>query len=146
MKGIPHVPYILLAILMFAASLATPALKLSEGEVYSGLELILVGWYAIPYGTLGWCANPLLMVSLALFLSRQWTIAIVSTALTILASLTTFTLWFLPVHGQGFSRRGFVYYLSRPEVGFFLWVGSMLVIGIGAVIFRRKSSRKVSAA
>ena len=132
---------------LFVTACATPALVLrGPGEapphvpteyVVTGLDSLVNGWVAPWAGVplLAWYANPLWLVGLVLVARGAHRAAryVLATAL-VLASTTLLLFW------QGLPSEavasGATSHLERPLVGFFLWVGAMLVPLLAATVER----------
>ncbi|MBI5034413.1 MAG: hypothetical protein HZB51_28145 [Chloroflexi bacterium] len=84
------------------------------------------------YGQFAWYANPLLFFgALALFL-RFWKTSMVFIGLALLLAMNTFLLSIqgIPID-EAFTATE---HLKSVQIGFYLWIGSMVVIGLGAIV------------
>lgn len=63
------------SLLVFAASLALPALRLADGQAVPGWRLLVWGWFGLLTGDLPWFANLIYAVALACFVNRSWDLA-----------------------------------------------------------------------
>ena len=86
-----------LALALYAASLATPALQFDGVEngvarVMKGYEVALLGWQGIFVGNLGWIANWDFVVSLLFVRTSNWRTAVVCASLALLLALQSLML------------------------------------------------------
>lgn len=101
-----------------------------------GFSALVIGWAAPLFGQFAWYANPLLLLSI-IGLMRGWRITILLVALSLLLAADTFMLYSqrVPADESGSNYMTFQY----PAIGFYLWIASMVVIGIGAVALPLRS-------
>jgi hypothetical protein len=100
-------------------------------QTWSGFDLLAIGWMGVLIGQLGWYANPLLWLGVVALLLRRLYIAMALVCLSLCLALNTFFLYLQPVPADAASTNRLLF--QHPQVGFFLWIGSILVIGAGAV-------------
>lgn len=58
-------------LVIFAVACALPAAYMAKDETWNGVQMLGMGWLAIFIGQFGWLANPLLLLSLILVLTRH---------------------------------------------------------------------------
>ncbi|HEX6992547.1 MAG TPA: hypothetical protein VF339_00205 [Gammaproteobacteria bacterium] len=86
----PDWPLLSAIALLFAASLACPALS-AGGREFSGLDLLLDGWQGLTRGVYAWLANPLFAAALACaFLARDVAAAALSAAAALVGGTSVF--------------------------------------------------------
>lgn len=133
---------IALSILLFAASVASPAFHSDGSDQTAGWSALLIGWVPALFGVLGllqgqaemwtclaWFANPLLVVCLVLVMQRRgraltFGLAALGLGLVFLATRS------LPAGDHSLSN-------VVPGVGYWLWIASMLAAIVGAVLTER---------
>ena len=131
---------ILLAITLFIylIACATPALEFNDPNdaVYYGFRILIIGWLGALIGQFGWFANLFLLVSIFLLLFRRWIGALISSLLALVIALQTFMLFSQKVPANEAATRQLD--LLSLKVGFYLWLASMICLGIGALILRNR--------
>jgi hypothetical protein len=114
---------------LFAASLALPALAVIEKpllwgsekeKLVPGITCLLMGWILLP----GWVANPLLMAAALLHGLRHHTTAVI---LLVLALMSAVIAPFLLTSTSGPMR------LRYPHAGYYIWVSSIVAMLVSAV-------------
>lgn len=124
-----------ISFVLFVAACISPALIMigSQGEsTMDGLSALVIGWMGPLYEQFAWYANPLLFFgALALFL-RFWKTSIVFIVLALLVAMDTFQLSTqeIPVNEALTATE----HLQSVHIGFFLWISSIVVIGLGAIV------------
>lgn len=137
--GPPHILYmqlgvLLLSLFIYLVACVTPALRFDSSngdDPMIGFNLLLIGWMAVFYGQFGWFANPLLALALLLFLFKRWLLTLILVILTLAVAANTLTLYgqTLPADEAGVNKMELV----SLGVGFYLWIASMVIIGLGAI-------------
>jgi hypothetical protein len=130
---------LLLGMAFYAVALFLPALDLSvhgyQGaqhfEQFTGLSILKWAPIAMVYGNFAAIANPLLWLSWALFVSREFRGARTVSIFALLASLLTIQLIFkpLPLDEGGVNLA----YLHYPLTGFFCWILSMVIVLVASI-------------
>lgn len=132
-----------LSLALYALACAAPALHLGQvpreprwgsgpDSVMAGWETLLLGWLAVFSLLPAWFANPVLACSLVCVGLRWWRGAAVLAlvALLLAATLLLFNRLHVPANEGGTAD----FILRRPLIGCYLWLGSMLVAGFGALL------------
>jgi hypothetical protein len=132
-----------ISLLLYGVACAAPALVfLGNGgsEAWPGYRVLFLGWLGALIGQFAWYANPLFFFGIITFLFRKWIATIVLIGLTLLMAANTFLLFIqeVPADEAGVN----VLTLETLHVGFYLWVASILTIGIGVVILWRIEARE----
>jgi hypothetical protein len=131
------------SIVLFALACASPTLIFlrngTSDETWAGYMVLLLGWLGPFIGQFAWYANPVLFVGMITFLVRQWVATIVLIALSLLMAANTFLLFFqgVPADEAGVNMLT----LQNLHIGFYLWIASILTIGIGAILLWRAESK-----
>jgi hypothetical protein len=135
-----------LAILLYAAACATPALRFEQIEnaargptIIKGYEAALLGWQALFVGNFGWIANLPLAVSLVFVLSGSWRPAAVCSGIALLLALDTLLLLGDRIKADESGLNHMV--LGGLQLGFYLWIASMAAVLLGSLWLRRGSGR-----
>ena len=147
---------ILVQLVVFVSSLSLlvlacilPALNFigSNGiENYDGFTTLWMGWMGIFIGQFGWYANPFIFFSTILFIFRRWFLSILFTVLSLLISLSTLALFYQEIPGDEANVNKL--HLVSLGPGYYLWIASMSMIGLGSVIlwFATKQIKDSAAA
>lgn len=116
-------------------------------ESMSGLKLLLVGGFGVLFvqlGAVGWLANALYFLVVALWLTKEespikW---LVLASLIVAASSLPLTNLF-PIAAD----EGIVCYFSaiRPEVGYWLWLAAISALNVAAWLGARNATRNADA-
>ena len=129
---------IALSLLLFLTACATPALEMrvepsaERFDLWPGWFLCLFGWLGILVLQFGWYANLFLPPALLFLGLRLWVAALVVSGLGLLLAGDTFLLAIMPLpNGDDVDQH---LYLNRPLIGCDLWVASMAVVAIAAVV------------
>jgi len=131
MRAIP----LAISLVLFVAACTSPALIMvgSQGEsTIDGLSALVIGWMAPLYGQFAWYANPLLFFGALALLLRFWKTSIVFVILALFIAMDTFQLSAqeIPVN-EGLTATE---HLQSVQAGFYLWLASIVVIGLGAIV------------
>jgi hypothetical protein len=134
-----------LAILLYVAACATPALHFEQIEnaargptIMKGYEAALLGWQALFAGNFGWIANLPFAVSLGFVLTGSWKPAAVCSGLALLLALDSLLLMGDRIKADESGLNHMV--LNRLHIGFYLWVASMAIVLLASIWLRRASS------
>ncbi|WP_412539139.1 hypothetical protein R8Z50_25240 [Longispora sp. K20-0274] len=112
------------------AASATPALSFHADDAYSGAELMIAGAFAVFEGQLGWYANLVVPAAVGLLIARRYRAAAVCAAVALLIALDTLWLFRHPVP---LDEGGSPYLLHALGIGFYLWVGGMVLLLVASV-------------
>jgi len=105
-------------------------------EDWTGITILKMGWLGIFDGTIGWYANPLLLISIILMHYKPKKSFIMSVvALLIALSSLMYTTTFLD---EKFAPRANVSF----QIGFFIWLSSYIVLVICTGINYRMDNRE----
>ena len=138
-SGMARFIVLAVSLVLFALACASPTLIFlrngTSDETWAGYIVLLLGWLGPFLGQFAWYANPLLFVGMITFLVRQWVATIVLIALALLMAANTCLLFFqeVPADEAGVNMLT----LQNLHIGFYLWIASILTIGIGAIILWR---------
>ena len=125
-----------LSLVLYFISLATPAyhsdIGYAEGGDYYGWAALLLGPIGLFAEHFSWLANPLLWFSWMNFHRKFFGSAFVASILAILMTLTFLVNKTIPVGSSG----NFKY---QVLIGYFLWVGSVVLAALAAGISWRRS-------
>ncbi|XXF79349.1 hypothetical protein P2318_06240 [Myxococcaceae bacterium GXIMD 01537] len=131
------------SLVLFIIACATPAMvcfKTSSGgdETMFGFVLLLLGWLGVVDMNFGWFANPPLALALLFLALRKFTVSAVLSGLALLIALSSLSWYIHPMSADegGVGRL----ILKYPHVGFFCWVGSILVV-LGASLTLRSRAQ-----
>ncbi len=132
---------ILLSIILFITSLTMPAFFVDRGgtqpEEVGSLGIFLMGWMGplggavIPF--LFWCANPIYLFCICLFLNRNREQGFYISLVPIVIALV-----FMQMEKIMMSESGSESPITSLGAGYFLWLGSFLVLSIGTGIKFKK--------
>jgi hypothetical protein len=132
-----------ISVVLFGLACASPTLIFlrngTSDETWAGYMVLFLGWMGPFIGQFAWYANPLLFVGTITFLFRKWIATLVFIALTLLMAANTFLLFFQEVPADEAGVNMLV--LQNLHIGFYLWIASILTIGIGAVVLWRVEAR-----
>jgi hypothetical protein len=139
------VRFIVLAVSLFLFGLACASPTLiflrndTTEETWAGYMVLFLGWMGPLVGQFAWYANPLLLLGMITFVFRKWIATLVFIVLTLLMAANTFLLFFqeVPADEAGVNMLT----LQNLHLGFYLWIASILTIGIGAVILWRAEAK-----
>ena len=79
-----------LVILVIACAL--PAAHMENDETWNGVQMLGMGWLGIFIGQFGWLANPLMLLSLVLLLTRHDRAAVIASLLSVAIGCHSFHL------------------------------------------------------
>jgi hypothetical protein len=120
-----------LSIALFVGSLGLPAYQVDyygKSESHSGLESLLLGPVGFFAGHFSWLANPLLLGSWVKRTGRDSGLAFVLASLALIAA-SMFTL------GNKIAQGGAGEFSYHVDIGFHLWLASMVAAGVAALIY-----------
>lgn len=116
--------------MLWASSLALPAIAPRNGEVLTGFDALLRGWRAAEAGVYSWYANPLFVLATIASVFGRFRTAAVLAGLGLLLALTSFAASALarnsgiPAPELGFGP-GFYLWLAA-QTGLLLWCSTVL--------------------
>ena len=143
-SGVARFIVLAVSLVLFGLACASPTLIFlrngTTDEPWAGYMVLFLGWLGPFIGQFAWYANPVLFVSMITFLVRQWMATLVLIALTLLMAANTFLLFFqeVPADEAGVNMLT----LQNLHIGFYLWIASILTIGIGAIVLWRVEARE----
>lgn len=112
--------------LLWLVSLMLPAISLPGIEAYRGVRVLLEGWRSLRFGAPAWCANPVLLIAVALIVLKQHRSAAIASGLSlILAASSGATRWLAARNGTPLPSFAF-------EPGVLIWIGSTAIVFAGA--------------
>ena len=116
---------------LYLVACATPAMVFDK-ETWRGYEVLLIGWQGVFLGQFAWFANAFWVLSLLLAFFRRWFLTMAATGLTFLIALDSFALIGakIPLDEAFVNTMIFQAY----HIGFYFWLASLAVVGIGALI------------
>jgi hypothetical protein len=118
---------ILGAVLLYAASLAMPAIEGAGFPALTGLDVLRQGAGAWRDGVVAWYANPLLIVAFIAGWFRSYRFALAAVLAGLLLALSSFSAeWAAESGGRNIPA-------FRFAVGFYVWIVAYLVAAAGAV-------------
>jgi hypothetical protein len=115
-----------LSIVLYLSSLTVPAINLEGGQQHYGFAILLYGWFGVLKGEFAWCANLLLLPGLVALLTRQNLAACVVAIGCIVLGLLALRTTSLPTSLGNESR------VIGFTIGYYLWIGSFVVLLVGA--------------
>ncbi|MCP3060113.1 hypothetical protein LXT21_15120 [Myxococcus sp. K38C18041901] len=132
-----------LSALLFVLGCAQPALVLhntgtGKEESLWGMAILLTGWLGVFVMQMGWFANPLLLLTLLLLLMGRYRGAYWAGVVTVLVGLSTLSWYLNPIPADEGGSPDRQLELLHPTLGYFFWMGSLLVGPATAVILGRK--------
>lgn len=135
-----HWFWLLASLALFGLACLMPAIEFEkirggERDWQWGIGLALIGWIAILVSQFGWYANlPLALGWLFLTLRSTRAAAICGAVALVIALHTIHLMYRSFAAGDDHTSISTV---SRLGPGFFLWLGSMVVLMVGAVVSQR---------
>ena len=127
-----------LSLLLFAIACATPAMVFDK-ETWLGIEVLVIGWQGLFLGQLAWFANAFWFLSLLLAFFRRWILTLAASFVTMLIALDALSFVGTKVPlDEGFVN---TMLFQSYHVGFYFWMASLVVVGIGAVVMWIISTR-----
>ncbi len=130
----PRLQVLLAAVASFAVSLFLPAIAYDvagTSDSMSGLSLLLMGWFDVFAGVVGWLANPFFAFGCVAVLLRRKITSIVLLALSLLLAISSVQLF---SSGVMKDESGALYPLQHFSAGFYLWLAAIVVALIAAFI------------
>ena len=119
---------VLSAALLYALSLAMPAIEGTGFPSLSGLDVLRQGASGWRDGVVAWYANPLLIAGLIACWFRWPRIAVGAVSLGLMLALSSFSAgWAAESAGRNIPAFSFA-------AGFYLWLGAFVVSAAGALI------------
>ena len=116
------------AALLYALSLAMPAIEGSGFPALSGLDVLRQGAGAWRNGVVAWYANPLLIAAIAACWFRLHRLALVAAGLGLLLAVSSFSAeWAAGISGRNVPAFSFA-------AGFYLWIAAYLVAAAGGLL------------
>ncbi len=130
---------------LFIVSCALPALVLyntatKQEDTMSGVTLLLTGWLGVFVMQGGWFANPLLAVTLLLLLMGRYRGAFWTGFLAVLVGLSSLSWYFHSIPADEGVSPTRQLELLYPTLGFFFWLGSLLVGPVSASILAKREA------
>ena len=129
---------LILAVLCYIASLASPAIMTDNDGAWYGYLVLLLGWQGIFAGMFAWIANLLFIIGLGFCLLKMNKIARISVICAFIVSLQSFYFTSYPAYYGGTST--VEVYLSY---GFYLWLSSFALLLIATIIAPRDQVSKI---
>ncbi|MBE9101119.1 hypothetical protein IQ267_16910 [filamentous cyanobacterium LEGE 07170] len=127
-----------MSLALYGVSLTVPALEFlpvsdssnpsvppadSVQEIWSGREILMLGWLAIFDMQIAWYANPLHLINLGLMAGRMWRLNTAISALTLAVGLNTLLLFWQEI-AIGMAEDG---RLQSLHIGFYCWITSLSI-------------------
>jgi hypothetical protein len=136
---------------LFVVACALPAVVTyntgnRETESMWGVTMLFVGWLGAFANLWGWFANPLLLLSLPLLGVGWYRAAFWAGIASVIVGLSTLS-WYvhsIPADEGGSASRQLE--LSYPTLGFFCWMGSLVMVPASASILARQEAEAKAAA
>ena len=95
-------------------------------ESLKGIELLFAGLFGLLMGNFAGFANPLLWLSWLFLGFRRYRAAAIASGLALVFAMQTFQMMVQPyLFDEAGVRQG---YLQAPQVGFFAWTASMVLV------------------
>jgi hypothetical protein len=144
----PAIRLALLSAALFVAACCAPALEFerSSGEstTFPGIGLLGLGWLALFAGQFSWLANPFYLASMILLLCKRPMFAIGLAVVALLFTSDALRLFSttLPADEGGVNTLT----LKRLHAGYYLWVGSAVVLVAAGVVQYSTAKRAEAAA
>jgi len=110
------------AVGLWAISLALPAVAFVGGPVLRGSEMLLRGWEVLDAGVYAWLANPLFLVAAVLCWTDARRIAVSVGSLALVLAVTSFGAA-AALEGAGTTVPDFTF-----ASGFYVWLAGYLVL------------------
>jgi hypothetical protein len=132
---------ILLSLTFFGLACVLPALKLADSN-YPGFLLLLTGVFGLHSGQVAWFANPLLLISMITLFKRRWSFTFVLDLFALLLAADTVLVLDKP---NTFVLVGYQWPAGTTltlQGGFYIWIASIITVGIAAVVLQRTSARR----
>ena len=113
---------VVLVVVIWAISLALPALAVEGAGVLNGWDVLKVGWQGIGVKLLAWYANPLFFIGVVAFAGRFFGFAGVVSGFGLVLALTSFAAREIA------AESGFPLPALTLKVGFFVWLASLCIL------------------
>ncbi|NOK00695.1 MULTISPECIES: hypothetical protein [Myxococcus] len=139
-----------LSAILFVLGCALPAVVLyntgsRQEDSMWGVSLLLVGWLGVFVMQWGWFANPLLLLTLALLLMGKYRGAFWVGVVTVLVGLSTLSWYLHSIPADEAVSPDRQLELLYPTLGYFFWMGSLLVGPASAFILAKKEAEAKAA-
>jgi hypothetical protein len=132
-----------LSLFFYAIALFTPAVIFKGENPWPGFGALALGWMAIVVGQVGWVANIPLLIGGILLLCRRWMGTLVCAILATLFALNSYLLYWQKIPAdEAATRYSTLDYLGA---GFYFWILSIIALGAGAVILRKRERALIQA-
>jgi hypothetical protein len=121
----------LVSVFLFLIACATPAMVFDK-ETWPGIQVLVLGWEGAFLGQFAWFANAFWLLSLLLAFLRRWLLTLAATFVAALVArdALAFLGTTVPLDEGGVNTMVFKSY----HVGFYFWMASIAVVGLGAVV------------
>jgi hypothetical protein len=128
----------LVSLFLFLLACATPAMVFDK-ETWPGIQVLVLGWQGVLLGQFAWFANAFWFMSLLFAFFRRWILTLAATLVAILIALDALSF----VGAKVPLDEGFVNMMifQSYHVGFYFWMASIAVVGVGAVVMWIITSR-----
>jgi hypothetical protein len=130
-----YIPALVISIALYLSSLLLPAITFAHHEPLSGLHVLAWGWWGVLSLNFAWFANPAYLVAVISLLSRRHRVALITSCSAFVLGLLAFFAkqwWFNEGSGTDIAGLG---------AAFYVWMLSLLVLGVGAVLaFRTRGA------
>jgi len=113
------------SIILYGASLCSPALEFSTADPVPGWETLLAGWAGIFLLQPAWLANPVFFIALILFKRRKYHRAKTLSAMALVIGLSSFFC------REWYFNEAFGTPITSLGIGFYLWCLSFTVLAAG---------------
>lgn len=114
---------VFISFILYIVSLFLTAAMAKNGEIVTGLYLLLFGWAGIIGGVIAWYANPLYVISIILLLFKKHKVALILLVISVVIALQSF----IGIPMQNFYNSG------SPSTGFYVWELSFIILSIHAL-------------
>lgn len=119
------------SLFLFLLACATPAMVYDK-QTDLGIQVLAVGWLGILLGQFAWYANLFWLLSLLLAFFRRWILTLAASMVATLIALDALSFFGATVPLDEASVNTMVF--KSYHVGFYLWMVSIVVVGIGAAV------------
>jgi hypothetical protein len=128
------------SVLLFVIACATPAMVFDK-ETWPGIQVLVLGWQGAFLGQFAWFANAFWFLALLLAFLRRWFLTVAATFVTLLVALDalSFPGTTVPLD-EGFVN---TMVFKSYHIGFYFWMASIGIIGIGSLVTWFITRRKV---
>jgi len=128
---------IAVSIAMYAVCLTQVGYCTGRSDCTPGYAVLLMGWLGVFGGAFQWVANPVLGVAWVLGLFRQHRMSLF---LVIAAALVALSFMLVPSVMK--DEAGNMADVTSLGSGYWLWIGSMLVLGIADIVALQSKSQQ----